>query len=296
MPQIFKENSSYYLLAIRSAAPAADNQFRHLEVKVKRPNLDVRARSGYFVTGTKAAAKRTTPAPTGIDRAMAQPVPAGDLPLAMNVTAFATPGKRDAAVAVRLHFREPMPAGQRIDVVTMTLDPECGECRRWPTHRQSVTLGESLDGSASQELLSRLALPPGRYEIRVAATTAGHSGSVFTFIEIPNFAKDRFSASGLALSTGAAPGAQQSLLADVIGVLPTARRDFRANAPVTALLRLYQSAKTRDGVRINATIRDTADHRVRSDDVHRRRHSRPTGSTDYTVDLPLSKLNAGGRC
>src|ERR1051325_11389069 len=38
VPQIFRENSSYYLLGFRSTDPTADGRFRRIAVKVNRPD------------------------------------------------------------------------------------------------------------------------------------------------------------------------------------------------------------------------------------------------------------------
>src|SRR5262249_25269693 len=45
VPQIFRENSSYYMLGFRSTNPAADGRFRRLDVKVDRSDVQVRTRS-----------------------------------------------------------------------------------------------------------------------------------------------------------------------------------------------------------------------------------------------------------
>jgi hypothetical protein len=75
---------------------------------------------------------------------------------------------------------------------------------------------------------------------------------------------------------------------------PTARREFRPQTPVRSFLRLYQHGGTPQAVRLNATIRDIAD-RIVFDQItviDAAAFSR-TGSADYTLDLPVSKLDAG---
>src|SRR5437867_10420589 len=83
--------------------------------------------------------------------------------------------------------------------------------------------------------------PPGEYEIRVAAQNGDRSGSVFTHIDVPDFAKDQFSLSGLLIGA-AMPGltAQRDLFADLAPVVPTMVREFRPTAAVTSFLRIYQ--------------------------------------------------------
>lgn len=298
VPQIFRENSSYYMLAIRSTAPAPNNQFRRIQVKVARPDLEVRTRSGYFVPGTRTT-RRTKPAASRppLETAIGQPVPSGELPLGLTLAAFATPGKRNAAVAVTLLFREAVPPGQRIDVGTITLDPECGDCRKWPEQRQTLTIEPSPGGAAAShsEVTSRLSLPPGSYEIRAAASTDGRTGGVFAHIDVPNFTKDRFSASGLVLSTNPSSSAQKSLFTDVLPVVPTAWREFRPGSPVTVFLRLYQGGSGPPAaVRVTASIRDEADH-VNLDQTTFLGSAAfsASRSADFRMDLPLATLEAG---
>ena len=46
--RIVRENSEYYLLGYSPINDAQDGTYRRLEVRVKRPGLQVRSRSGYF--------------------------------------------------------------------------------------------------------------------------------------------------------------------------------------------------------------------------------------------------------
>ena len=80
----------------------------------------------------------------------------------------------------------------------------------------------------STEVLPRLQVPPGRYEVRLGARTAdARSGSVYTFVDVPEFTREALSMSGLVLavtpSVGAAPA---GAYADLLPIVPTARRDL----------------------------------------------------------------------
>ncbi len=48
VPQIFRENGSYYVLGFRSTNGTTNGAFRRVEVKVNRRDAEVRARSGYL--------------------------------------------------------------------------------------------------------------------------------------------------------------------------------------------------------------------------------------------------------
>ena len=66
--QIVKEASAFYLLGYAPPENPADGKFHRIKVRVKRPGVDVRARSGYFAptlaemeSARKAAAEELPP-------------------------------------------------------------------------------------------------------------------------------------------------------------------------------------------------------------------------------------------
>jgi hypothetical protein len=46
--QMFADTSFYYLLAVDPPSATPDGKFHDVTVKVNRPNVDVRARRGYY--------------------------------------------------------------------------------------------------------------------------------------------------------------------------------------------------------------------------------------------------------
>ena len=59
MKQIMRDASGYYLLGYTSTAAPTDGRFHAIDVKVKRPNVDVRARKGYLAYTAEDAARAT---------------------------------------------------------------------------------------------------------------------------------------------------------------------------------------------------------------------------------------------
>ena len=65
MKQIMRDASGYYLLGYTSAAAPTDGRFHTIDVRVKRPNVDVRARKGYFAYTAEDAARAAAPPKAG---------------------------------------------------------------------------------------------------------------------------------------------------------------------------------------------------------------------------------------
>jgi VWFA-related protein len=93
--QVFLENSSYYLLGYEPVIPD-DGRYRRIEVKVNRPGLIVRARSGYYAPDAVKPVKSSAGAkagPSPLWKAISGLLPVGDLPLQVTAAPFAAPGE-----------------------------------------------------------------------------------------------------------------------------------------------------------------------------------------------------------
>jgi VWFA-related protein len=68
VPQMFRENGSYYLLGFRSTDTSAEGRFHRLTVRVARPEVEVRARAGYYgprLAKTTTAGRKRAVSPLG---------------------------------------------------------------------------------------------------------------------------------------------------------------------------------------------------------------------------------------
>jgi VWFA-related protein len=99
--RILADTNSYYLLSYYSTNPKLDGRFRRIAVRVKRPDMDVRARPGYMAaTEAEARASGLTVAgikpngpralPPGVSRALDLIAPGrGNVPLRVQATGLA---------------------------------------------------------------------------------------------------------------------------------------------------------------------------------------------------------------
>ncbi len=246
---IFQENGSYYLIGYNPTNTNTDGTLRRIDVKVNRPDVDVRTKSGYV------APKPGDAAPTTVNgtlaKAVAEPVPVRDLPLRATVAPFAIPGGRNAAVVIALGVRQPVPESAATGRVTVTTELRTsaytteGDLRGSQRHTAKVVLRAGAQGDADYEALSRIDLPPGRYRLRLAAyhAAAGKTGTVQVDVVVPDFNRDAASMSGVVLgATPGRPSAPRDLFRDILPLVPTAQRSFVAKDQVTALFDLYQNA------------------------------------------------------
>ena len=291
--QVFLENSSYYMLGIRPAG-GRSNGFRRVKIQVARPDAEVRSRAGYFVAAPARASTREPP--TELEKAFAGALPSGNLPVDMSVAPFAAADGKQGVVVVTTGVRRPVRDAttvEKLDVRTAAFN--VGETKERASHRQGaeITLRPNASGERRVELYSRLALKPGRYEIRSAAETSGSAGGVFTQLEVPDFSKARLSLSGLVL--GFARSGDRDGLADLLPIVPTAARAFPRSGQIAAFVRVYQGGKDAPvPVQMHLRIVDAATQAIVDESlVLEPPRFGPRRAADCPFQLPLSRLGEG---
>jgi VWFA-related protein len=65
MKQIIRDSSGYYLIGYNSASAPTDGKFHTIDVKVRRPGVEVRARKGYWAYTTEDVARANAPEKAG---------------------------------------------------------------------------------------------------------------------------------------------------------------------------------------------------------------------------------------
>jgi VWFA-related protein len=255
--EIFEENKSYYLIGFEPASPKDDGKLHRVEVKVSRPDVDVRSRSSYYAprAGVERAtdSKKPTASPEAValGKAIGGVLAESGMPMRVTLAPFAVPGQRFATVAVTLGIRQPIAAktNERVTETTelqiSAFTPE-GAARGTQRHTARVVIRGGADGEAAYEVLGRIDLPAGRYSLRMAAhnATSKKSGSVFADVVVPDYSNVPFSVAPVVLS--ASPGrasAPRDLLSPLLPFVPTADREFTSGQKVSALLRVYQNGQ-----------------------------------------------------
>jgi VWFA-related protein len=300
--RIFEEDTAYYLIGYQTTNGKPDCKFRKVQVKVNRPDVEVRTRSGYYSACENSLESRETKQmPMTSDLGLVGLMAPSGLPLRAVATAFgpgSTRGQVD--VGIVLTVRLPAEAAGRDEVLTVTrnLYDEAGragppEQRKWP-----LSLPRAGGDELRYDVYYRVSLAPGRYEMRLNATSAAleRTGSVFAPIEVPDFSLGSIVMSGLALGLRPPAGVDRSdPFAARLPIVPTTARDFEPNVPLAVSFRVQVGASAPPGpIVIETKLVDAADkvafERQQSLAVD---ELDPLRGAQITTDLPLMGLARG---
>jgi VWFA-related protein len=270
VPAIVGESASYYVLGFTPANDDPSRPTRSIDVKVNRPDVRVNAPKRYSLSdaGPRAlrASETTAPRdaagaaalPAALEDALAGLLPDARMPLALQVAAFAAPGSKGAHVTVSVDISALAPAPRTsaaaaadvpIEIVAGAYD-QFGRPKASARQSLHVSWPAAALGARRVEALSRLDLPPGDYEIRVAAVAEGdRAASVFTHLTVLDYASAPLSLSPIVVG---APAGTQALppgfLADVVPVTPTTARRFARRSSVDAFMQIYQGTTRQDAL------------------------------------------------
>jgi VWFA-related protein len=309
--RIVDENSSYYVLGYYTTNDRRDGRLRKLDVRLTRPGLRVRARSGYMAPrGKPPADKAASGASKELRDAIDSPLQVNGLKMAL----FAAPLKGPAPKAVvgivaqivarDVTFTEK--EGKFASALEMSYVALAKDGKVAAGNRETLNLALKPDThqrvlQAGFRVQSRLELPPGAYQLRVAAREpGGKTGSVFYDIVVPDFSKDPLAVSGLFVTSAtAALVPTAGSLPEVKTVLPgppTTARTFAANDELAILAEIYDNqVKQPHTVYISTTLKAEGSKSVFSTDDQRssKELGGAKGGFGYTSRVPLKGLEPG---
>jgi VWFA-related protein len=306
--RIVGDNSSYYVLAYYPPSNRRDGKFHRIEVRTSRPGLRVRARRGY------ASPRGNPPTQSVLNNGGASPVvlralnsPLPTTGLTMRI--FAAPFKGAApnasvVMGIELRGRDlTLDGGKRVELSYVAIDAS-GQTRG-DTDFFTLTLPPETKAHVERtgiRVLRRFDLPPGRYQLRVAAhDIAGERvGSVNYDLEIPDYGKLPLSMSGLLLTsrvgTSTLTARPDPILQRAMPAPPVALRSFPQDDEVLVFAEIYErAASTPHSVDITTTV--TANGGAvawkHSDERSSSELQGANGGYGHTVRVPMSGLQPG---
>ena len=301
LAQVFTENGSYYLLGYSPSNSAQDGRQRRLEVKVNRPDVQVRTRSGYFAE--KPRTDEPAAAPPPLTAALSGLLPKTEIGLTAMAAPFAIPGKTDAGV-----------------VVVLTIDQEAAARAARTKELVDVQVNAfSQEGAprGATRYETAVTLRPGRYQLRLSTHVGsqGKTGSVYYDIDVPDFTARALAISGLLMTSDLKPvSTDTDRIRQYVPVTPTAKRSFGTSERVSVFARIYQGGQTTAAapvntrsqsrmpasspgapVQVTVTVTDAQGTvRVRqTEQVPRDAFGSTDGAADFSLALPLKTLPPG---
>jgi VWFA-related protein len=257
--RVVSDNSAYYVLGYYPKNEKRDGRFRKIEVKVKRDGVEVRSRKGYTAPKGKIPAQKPPAdekASPELRQALESPVPLSGL----TMRAFAAPFKGTApnasvAIGIEASGRD-LSFNQRdgkfvndFEISAIAIDAQ-GKVR--DGDRSLLNMGLKADTRAKVaqsglRLMTRLVLPPGKYQLRVGAreTGGGRLGSLNYDIVVPDFSQGKLAMSGIVI---AAASQQNTMTAkpdeELRTLLPapaTAAREFPPGDTLAIFAEVYDN-------------------------------------------------------
>jgi VWFA-related protein len=212
------DDQSYYMIGYQPDTDSFDaerRRYNKLEVKLTRPDLNVRYRSGFFGNPAEKPVRPSSLSPLQqLTNALSSPFGINDIAVKLN-SVFANEKKQGTIVRSLLH----------IDAADLKFEDEPGGLKKTTFEVLGASFGDNgviVDQTSNsytltvknenyQKMLSEgfvyyFTFPvkkPGAYQFRVALRDVGSGklGSASQFIEIPNLKKDVLTVSGLVLES-----------------------------------------------------------------------------------------------
>lgn len=214
LKQILDDQQGYYLIGYRPDEKTFDPKrarFNQLKIKVKRPGLKVRYRSGFFgVTDEQLRPAAPRERAQQLARAIASPFGSGDIGLRLT-TLFANDAQNGSFMRSLLH----------VDSRNLTFKEEADGWHKFTFDVMAVTFGDNgvvvdevsrthtvrVRGETHRRIMQNgfdynLVVPikkAGAYQLRAALRDSATErvGSASQFVEVPDIGKNRLTLSGI---------------------------------------------------------------------------------------------------
>jgi VWFA-related protein len=279
--RIVDSNSRYYVLGYTPPDDPRSGRFHKIDLRVKRPGLTVTARRGYATPRTQTledrkrdeAARRAREArrpdsdtTTNELRAVLESaVQQRGISLSVHAAPFRNRDD-EASVALAIEIdgnRLPLSPPGKLEVSFYGVNDQG---RGGNGVRKEINLALKPDTVARVKshgirLNPRIALAPGRYQLRVGAreSSGGQNGSVFYDLTVPDFRKEELALSGLLLTSVAAqemPTAEPDpLVSKQLPGAATSRREFPVGDTLAVYAEVYDNNPSRQARQIDVAVR-----------------------------------------
>jgi VWFA-related protein len=280
--RIGRESQAYYLLGYRPPATRPDGKFRRIAVRLDRPDVQVRARKGYYPAGSREVAGARSKADPGarpdssgagaidpLEVALQSPYDVDELPLRAATYVFgkvtATESSVTLAAETDLRAYDLQAASGTFndvfDVRMLVTNPASGETKRYERAVEMTLQSRppQTETTAWYPVSQPFDLVPGRYQARIAMRdrNSGRVGAVTHDFVVPT-------RNGLTLSTLIVTDTIEPQVKAILGpprAVLIVRRLFPRGATLYYQFSVFDAGRTADG-----QTRVTAGHVLRRAD------------------------------
>jgi VWFA-related protein len=257
--KVVKDNSSYYVLGYYPKNEKRDGRFRRIEVKLKRPDLEVRSRRGYTAPRGKPSTPKTSPndqTSPPVRELLDSPLPTNGIKLRAVAMPFkGSPPNASVAVVIEADGRsfnfveKDGKLMNDFEVSTLAIDAS-GKIRGGDRSLLNFALkpeNRARFAETGVRVGTRLQLPPGRYQIRVAARESGSGrlGSLTYDLDVPSLTDGPLTISGIAVASAAGQRTSTAKPDEELkAVLPgpaVAARDFPRGDELAVFAEVYDN-------------------------------------------------------
>ncbi|HEX5107162.1 MAG TPA: VWA domain-containing protein [Vicinamibacterales bacterium] len=313
--RIVRENSVYYTLGFNSEYERRDGRFVPLQVRVKRPGLEVKSRAGYVAPIGQERRPQRVAGDTRLQAvadSIASPVATSGVPLRVVATPFRSGRNASIALSVDVDIatvglvNKGGTLSANLEVEYLATDDR-GKVHPGRRHAATVSLKqEALEKARADgvRIISAFELPRGRYQLRVAAGGALLAGSVVYDLEVPDFGKEPLTMSGVSL-TSIAASAVTTLrpldpLADVLPGPPTPQREFSSSDALALFVEVYdntnRNGKAAGPIELVTELRGEGGRVIRLNELEKEASAatrKLSGGYGFTADFDLNDVPPG---
>ena len=285
--RVVRDSSNYYLLGYYPTNTRRDGRVRRIDVRVNRPGVKVSARKAYVAPRDREE-KRTEESASGtspeLRSVLNAALPTPGLGLSVHTATFRGTGEKGAVMVTvqidgnSLQFQqEGETFNNKLEISMMAMDTS-GKIQGGDRTQLDLKLREQTRELVEQtgfRSVLQFELPPGRFQLRVAARelNGGALGSVFSDLVVPEFSKQRFSMSGILLTSTAAGLTPTPRIPDDLKELlpapPTTMRGFGQRETLYGYVDVYDALTPAHTVDIVTTVTGTAGTQVFSNTQER---------------------------
>jgi VWFA-related protein len=240
--RVLADTSAYYALGFSSTNPNKDGRFRRVRVQVKRADVKLEYRAGYYAPADFAHAGKEDREQQLIEQ-MVSDLPVTDVPVYASSAYFRMKGGRYfvpiwlVVPASRVQFAR---SGDK-DKATIDIFGVMRDEMQRPVGRVRDTINLAVNAAEgvqqkTVQYQTNFELPPGSYRLKfiVRENQTGQLGAFETFVNVPNLDRSPVKLSSVVIGTQLRPGAKrddrnplvrdgQELLANVAHVVTPAQ-------------------------------------------------------------------------